>query len=642
MLDLGQRLERTEGELERTGQEDRPGGVGERERLLGRHRVRRRWRRRTRRSRRRPGRAATRRRSAGRCRSLAASVAGVGRALRRGRGRARAARRAARCRRPSVAPRSPTKLPTNCHQRVHVDGAAAAGRSLVWSVGVWSMVVMAGSPSSKASRVDAGRGRRVRRRRLRGDCNRAATPDRGPRCGHERHGSDEQEARERGSRHGSATSTWRRTPGVGVVQRHGRHHRAVRADRHVRQQPGVEGAGGLPRAALPRGDRRPAAATAAPDAARRPAGLRRPRAGRRHPRGDGPPRASSGPCSSGSASAPGRRSSPPHLHPERVARGGGGRAVGTGPRRRRSAVRLEAAQALRGGARRLLRAGRGNNRHVPGPTHWPDVRRVLLRPDAARAALHQAARGRRRLHLRDHGHGDPGRERRAALPRDREEAEAAAARDLPHRCSSIQGHRRPLPATGPQPTAWSAGPAREHLVLEGAGHLPMARHPVVVNRAIKALVDRVNGPPTPDACAPSRSRRRPRVLYLLLAHRPRTRAARPRRRRRDARAAPGRRGRVAHPVARRGVPGEARRGRSTRPRGSWRASPGTSRRSPASTTCTRSTPYAAWTRCWSTTSWSSTTWSSESPSTCGSATRRGTSTTSSTSTPRSSARRSSG
>lgn len=55
----------------------------------------------------------------------------------------------------------------------------------------------------------------------------------------------------------------------------------------------------------------------------------------------------------------------------------------------------------------------------------------------------------------------------------------------------------------------------EHLVLDGAGHLPMARFPVVVNRAISALVDRATGA---DASpAPPRRRRggrRPRVLYL--------------------------------------------------------------------------------------------------------------------------------
>ncbi|TYL52161.1 alpha/beta fold hydrolase [Nocardioides sp. BGMRC 2183] len=33
----------------------------------------------------------------------------------------------------------------------------------------------------------------------------------------------------------------------------------------------------------------------------------------------------------------------------------------------------------------------------------------------------------------------------------------------------------------------------EHLVLEGSGHLPMARHPVPVNRALKRFVDRVGG-----------------------------------------------------------------------------------------------------------------------------------------------------
>jgi len=52
----------------------------------------------------------------------------------------------------------------------------------------------------------------------------------------------------------------------------------------------------------------------------------------------------------------------------------------------------------------------------------------------------------------------------------------------------------------------------ERLVIDGAGHLPMARYPVVVNKAIKAFVDRVT-----DAPAPARARsssRRPRVLYL--------------------------------------------------------------------------------------------------------------------------------
>ena len=49
------------------------------------------------------------------------------------------------------------------------------------------------------------------------------------------------------------------------------------------------------------------------------------------------------------------------------------------------------------------------------------------------------------------------------------------------------------------------------LVIEGAGHLPMARHPVIVNRAIKDFVDRANGLPAPPR---HRRRRRPRVLYL--------------------------------------------------------------------------------------------------------------------------------
>jgi pimeloyl-ACP methyl ester carboxylesterase/predicted glycosyltransferase len=53
----------------------------------------------------------------------------------------------------------------------------------------------------------------------------------------------------------------------------------------------------------------------------------------------------------------------------------------------------------------------------------------------------------------------------------------------------------------------------ERLVIDGAGHLPMARYPVVVNRAVKAFLDRVGG--TAPARVPTRrSARPPRVLYL--------------------------------------------------------------------------------------------------------------------------------
>jgi predicted glycosyltransferase len=55
----------------------------------------------------------------------------------------------------------------------------------------------------------------------------------------------------------------------------------------------------------------------------------------------------------------------------------------------------------------------------------------------------------------------------------------------------------------------------ERLVIEGAGHLPMARYPVAVNKAIREFADRVSG--TSAATVPrSNGRRghRPRVLYL--------------------------------------------------------------------------------------------------------------------------------
>jgi pimeloyl-ACP methyl ester carboxylesterase/predicted glycosyltransferase len=52
----------------------------------------------------------------------------------------------------------------------------------------------------------------------------------------------------------------------------------------------------------------------------------------------------------------------------------------------------------------------------------------------------------------------------------------------------------------------------EHLVMAGAGHLPMARYPVLVNRTMKRFVDRVTGVPEPRTSCPGG--RRQRALYL--------------------------------------------------------------------------------------------------------------------------------
>jgi predicted glycosyltransferase len=54
----------------------------------------------------------------------------------------------------------------------------------------------------------------------------------------------------------------------------------------------------------------------------------------------------------------------------------------------------------------------------------------------------------------------------------------------------------------------------ERLVMQGSGHLPMGRDPVVLNRAIKDFADRATGtPPPPRVWSRGTSRRR-RVLYL--------------------------------------------------------------------------------------------------------------------------------
>ena len=54
----------------------------------------------------------------------------------------------------------------------------------------------------------------------------------------------------------------------------------------------------------------------------------------------------------------------------------------------------------------------------------------------------------------------------------------------------------------------------ERVVLDGAGHLPMAREPVAVNRAVKAFVDRITGTAPPAPSPSTRRSRAPRILYL--------------------------------------------------------------------------------------------------------------------------------
>ena len=54
----------------------------------------------------------------------------------------------------------------------------------------------------------------------------------------------------------------------------------------------------------------------------------------------------------------------------------------------------------------------------------------------------------------------------------------------------------------------------ERVVLDGAGHLPMAREPVAVNRAVKAFVDRITGTDPPAPSPSTRRSRAPRILYL--------------------------------------------------------------------------------------------------------------------------------
>ena len=179
-----------------------------------------------------------------------------------------------------------------------------------------------------------------------------------------------------------------------VVRRRATTTVAVPADRHDRAQPGVEGAGAVPRAALPGGHDRPARATAVRPADR-PGGVRRPRVRRRHDRGAWTTSASSravlvGICFTRLAGAALRRAAP---RPRAGRRGD--RAVRPRPRHRRCRAGRRPRRASTTSCRRT-RAG-SSTTGTTGCDGLAGLRRVLLRPAAARAALDQAARGRRRL-----------------------------------------------------------------------------------------------------------------------------------------------------------------------------------------------------------------------------------------------------
>jgi pimeloyl-ACP methyl ester carboxylesterase/predicted glycosyltransferase len=196
------------------------------------------------------------------------------------------------------------------------------------------------------------------------------------------------------------------------------------------------------------------------------------------------------------------------LHPDRVQ---GVVAVAPKARDRTPAfpIRLEALQHF-DEERDDYSGWKGNNRHYL-PEHWPEYAefffdQMLPEPHSTRqlediigftrettgAVILAEAAGPR-------------------FPDTVDEAEALM-RGLTAPVLVIQGTAdlcQP-PGRGRSIVEWTGA---EHLVLEGSGHLPMARHPVVVNRAIKALVDRATGT-APATREPRRSTRHPRVLYL--------------------------------------------------------------------------------------------------------------------------------
>ena len=247
----------------------------------------------------------------------------------------------------------------------------------------------------------------------------------------------------------------------------------------------------------------------------RPCGVRRRGVRRRRDRRAGRSRCREGGPRRASASRHGTRCSRAAVHPERVLGRGGAS-------RRTSSTGLQPLEDKRERSRTSTTSCRRTrlvkyNRH-----HWlrrlAGLRDVLLRRAVRRAALHQGARGRRRLR---HGH-EPARSCRRP---SRRQARTWRPRSRPSGCCA-----HPLPRAGDPrdrgrgasrwagSTPWCELTGAERLVLEGSGHLPMGRDPVVVNHAIKAFVDKHAGSkrrrPAADPGLDARHAPAPRVLYL--------------------------------------------------------------------------------------------------------------------------------
>ena len=182
--------------------------------------------------------------------------------------------------------------------------------------------------------------------------------------------------------------------------------------------------------------------------------------------------------------------------------------------RRRSPVRADGGWR---GSRRSCRRTTGWDKM--NRQHWlarlAGLRRVLLRPDLLRAALHQgAARTPSASPSAPSGAVMVRRRRRAALVRrDARGGGEACCESVPCPVLVIEGTEDRCQPRGRFDTVARLTGA-ERVVLDGAGHLPMAREPVAVNRAIKAFVDRITGTDPPPSPPSTRRSRAPRVLYL--------------------------------------------------------------------------------------------------------------------------------
>ena len=143
---------------------------------------------------------------------------------------------------------------------------------------------------------------------------------------------------------------------------------------------------------------------------------------------------------------------------------------------------------------------------------YPGLPRLLLRPDGARGALDQAARGPRGV--------GPRHDRRGRRIMHTEFGRAPGERSVVEQCADVRCPVVVVHGTDDRVIPHEAGARQAELTggtlvsFEGTGHTPQGREPVALNRVLDDVLVGMGGGPRPSARRERALHRPTRVLYL--------------------------------------------------------------------------------------------------------------------------------